>query len=147
MDGTPPKVRSFFPFSYWPKTGKWAAKETLPVDKLGHANWDLTRSSHPGPDQKHVLVRRWLVPRDAAISLSGTLIHPGMQGDGVRARLFTQRGRVGGPWVAHKNRADTLVPRLEVKRGDIVDLVVDCRTNDAGDTFEWSPSIQVLECK
>ncbi len=36
------------------------------------------------------------------------------------------------------------VGRVDVKRGETIDFVLDCRSNDGFDSFEWSPAIRVV---
>lgn len=139
------KVKSFFPLPYWPSSGRWAGgpAKDKPVDNLGWVSWTPSSGAgHPGPNHAHAAMRSWLVQRDGTVALNGALVHVGKEGDGVRAWLISSRlGLQGGPWIADKNKVDTAVARLEVKRGDIIDVVVDCRANDAGDSFEWSPRL------
>lgn len=143
------KVKSFNPLPFWPVLGAWAPKPTLPVDKLGHLHWNPTSSGgHPGSNRTYSLIRRWVVPRDGAMALSGTLVHPAGGGDGVRGWLMVNSQTVrGGPWIVHNNKLETKVPRLEVKRGDVVHAVLDPRGSSDSDSFTWNPALQVLEWK
>ena len=53
-------------------------------------------------------------------------------------------GGVIGTWVAQAGKAETVVDRLEVRKGEAVDFVVDCRADPSFDTYTWAPSIRVV---
>jgi len=37
------------------------------------------------------------------------------------------------------------VKRVEVKKGETIDFVVDCRENPDTDSYQWSPVVRVLD--
>jgi hypothetical protein len=99
---------------------------------------------HVGDDQNHAAIRRWRAPRDGAIRITGELNHPSDKGDGVRARIVSSRLGKIGEWTATNGKTPTPIDRLEVRRGDFVDFVTDCRSSVAFDTFHWAPVLKMI---
>jgi hypothetical protein len=131
----------FHALSHWSGQA-WQFGPNLP-DPQG-AFTSLTKGGgHPGPDAKRSVIVRWVAPADAAVAISGTLKHANKNGDGVRGRAVAD-GKVLGSWDAHDAKAEMKVDRVEVKEGQAIDLVVDCRSNDGFDSFEWSLTIRTL---
>ncbi|HEY1174357.1 MAG TPA: PSD1 and planctomycete cytochrome C domain-containing protein [Verrucomicrobiae bacterium] len=122
----------------------WKAGNAMPDKNLGYLSLSK-QGGHPGKNPKQAAVRRWTAPRDAIVTINGTLDHPGTTGDGVRARVISSRsGEVGG-WTSFKQKVATKIARIEVKAGDTLDFVVDPRANDGGDSFNWAPVITVAQ--
>jgi hypothetical protein len=121
----------------------WQGSTNLPDPKLG---WVLLNADggHPGNDQQHAAIRRWIAARDGAITVSGELHHPEEKGDGVRARVVSSASGVAGEWTAYHNKTATAIEKLHVKRGDIVDFITDCRESVSHDSFTWSPRIKYI---
>jgi mono/diheme cytochrome c family protein len=119
----------------------WQGSTNLPDAKLG---WVLLNSEggHPGNDPQHAAIRRWTVPRDGTITISGELHHPEDKGDGVRARIVSSASGVAGEWTAVHGKTATRVEKLHVKRGDFIDFITDCRESVSYDTFTWAPHIK-----
>ena len=119
----------------------WQGGPALPDPKLG---WCVltAQGGHPGNDQKHAVVRRWTAPRDATVTIDGKLAHRQRQGDGVRGRIVSSLEGERGSWVVHDGEAETHVAGLRVTKGSTVDFVVDCRANEAYDSFAWAPIIK-----
>jgi hypothetical protein len=47
-------------------------------------------------------------------------------------------------WVAQNSKVPTRVEQYEVKQGETIDFIVDCRENANSDAFQWSPSIREI---
>ena len=62
----------------------------------------------------------------------------------LRGRIVARRASELGAWVVQSNTVPTLVERLDVRRGDAVDFVVDCRATVDSDTFKWAPVISAM---
>jgi len=142
FDEAAQRVESFQPLPHW--TGyAWQGGTNLPDPKLG---WVILNADggHVGNDQNHAAIRRWRAPRDGVVSLTGVLDHPSDQGDGVRARVVSSRLGLLGEWTARHSQTPTRLDRLEVKRGDFIDFVTDCRQSVEFDSFRWSPVIQLI---
>ncbi len=115
----------------------------LPDPKLGWVVLSGT-GGHPGNDQDHAAIRRWIAPRDGVIAISGTLNHPDAQGDGVRGRIVSSESGVLGEWLVHHDKHETKVENVRVKRGDKIDFVTDCYGSPDFDAFGWSPDIRFM---
>ena len=136
------QVEHFAPLPHW--TGyAWQGGTNLPDAKLG---WVILNADggHVGNDQNHAAIRRWRAPRDGVVSITGELNHPSDKGDGVRARVVSSRIGLLGEWTAKNNQAAVKLDRVEVKRGDHLDFVADCRQTVEFDSFHWSPLIKVV---
>ena len=116
---------------------------TLPDPKLG---WVMVNNGggHPGNDQEHAAIRRWVAPRAGTITISGTLSHPAAAGDGVRGRIVASGSGLLGEWLVKESHAETRVEKVTVAEGDKIDFVTDCRENENSDSFNWAPTIRFV---
>src|SRR5207249_4607386 len=80
---------------------------------------------------------------DGIITIVGTLKHESENGDGVRGRVVSSRLGVVGDWTVRHDKETTTAEKLEVKQGDTIDFVVDCRGGPDSDSFSWAPKIQL----
>ncbi len=121
----------------------WQGSGNLPDAKLG---WVMLNNAggHPGNDGKHAAIRRWIAPRDLVIAINGTLSHDAQKGDGVRGWIVSSGSGELGAWTAKKSKAETKLARVEVKKGDAIDFVVDCGETVDSDGFAWAPTIKVI---
>lgn len=125
-------------------TGKaWQGGGNLPDEKLGWVMLNAT-GGHPGDGLKNVVVRRWLAPRDGAVSVSGTLEHTAEAGDGVRGWIVSSRHGALGFWPVQNSKQEMKLARVGVSKGDTLDFVVDSNANLNSDTFNWAPEIKLL---
>jgi hypothetical protein len=136
------QVEQFTPLPHW--TGyAWQGGTNLPDAKLG---WVILNADggHVGNDQNHAAIRRWRAPSDGIVSIAGELNHPSDKGDGVRARVVSSRTGLVGEWTAKYSKTPVKLDRVEVKRGDFLDFVADCRQTVEFDSFHWSPEIKKI---
>ncbi len=134
------RVTDFAPLPHW--TGyAWQGGTNLPDAKLG---WVLLSADggHVGNDQNHAAIRRWRAPRDGVVRIGGELNHPSEQGDGVRGRVVSSRAGLLGEWTARNGRKPVELAKVEVRRGDVLDFVTDCRESVAFDSFHWAPVVK-----
>lgn len=118
----------------------WQGGVNWPDEKLGWVR--LTADGgHAGNDLLHAAIRRWIAPTNMVISASGTIQHDHEEGDGVRARIVSNRSGSLGTWVVHKNQAETKIEAIEVAKGDTLDFVVDFNANLNNDDFVWNVTI------
>jgi hypothetical protein len=143
FDESTQRVRDFRPLPHWTGTA-WQTGPKLP-DPEGSYLHLTAKGGHVGPDAQRAAIRRWTAPRDLVIAIEGTLGHESEKGDGVRARVVASRTGELGSWIAHHARVPTPIERYEVKKGETIDLVVDCRSQHDFDTFDWSPTVRVTE--
>jgi len=142
FDETTRRVTGFTALPHW--TGyAWQGGPELPDPQLG---WVILNADggHVGNDQNHAAIRRWRAPRDGLVSVTGELNHPSDQGDGVRARVVSSRLGPLGEWTAYHQKASASIARIELKRGDTLDFVTDCRASVSFDTFHWAPVIKLV---
>ena len=120
----------------------WQGGPNLPDPALG---WVILNAGggHPGNDQAHAAVRRWIAPCDGKIAIDGRLEHATDKGDGVRARVVASRSGVVGEWTARNSTTATRVDSLAVQAGDTIDLVTDCRTGPSFDGFQWTVAVRL----
>jgi len=97
---------------------------------------------HPG-NPRFAAVRRWTAPRDGTVNVTGTLKHENEAGDGVRGRIVSSRGGALGEWTVHNGKERISLEQVEVKRGDTIDFMVDCRENENSDGFSWAPTVKL----
>ena len=111
----------------------------MPDPQLGyvllHAN-----GGHPDIAERAV-IRRWTALLDGTVSISGSLSHGSKNGDGVRGRVVSSRSGRAAEWTAFNGTTDTSLASLEVKAGDTIDFVTDCRANHTSDSFNWPVTI------
>ncbi|MBI3857518.1 MAG: DUF1553 domain-containing protein, partial [Planctomycetes bacterium] len=142
-DETTKRVTDFRPLPHF--TGMaWQGGPKVPDPKLG---WVLltAEGGHPSNPAVGAAVRRWVAQHDGAIAISGVLGHHQKEGDGVRARIVSSQEGELASWTAHNTDAETKMSRIEVKKGDTIDFVVDCRGDENSDSFVWSPVIRLVE--
>ncbi len=93
------------------------------------------------------VIRRFTAPVDATLTIDGKLEQKGSLGDGVGGYIVHSRsGQLGAYALAGRNRsADTKVAKVDVKKGDTIDFIVDNggKGNTIGDTFTWAPTLRV----
>lgn len=142
VDQSGGRVSSFTPLGHW--TGQqWQVGASLPDPEHG---WVLVNAvgGHPSGKQDHASIRRWTAGGDCTVAVTGMLKHGSPDGDGVRGRIVSSRAGIHGTWTAANGAAETSVEVVELKAGDTLDFVVDCRENENADSFEWKVTISRL---
>jgi hypothetical protein len=142
IDESAGRVSSFTPLTHW--TGQqWQAGSALPDPEHG---WVLVNAigGHPSGKQDHASIRRWTAAADCRVGVKGMLKHGSPRGDGVRGRIVSSRVGIHGTWTAANGTAEASVAVVELKAGDTLDFVVDCRENENADSLEWKVTITRL---
>ena len=121
----------------------WQGGEKVPDEKLGWLMLNAT-GGHPGDGAKNVIVRRWTAPADVTVSIQGTLEHQAEAGDGVRGYIISSRSGALGFWPVFHGKREMQIPKLEVKKGETIDFVVDSNQSIDSDSFLWAPSIKSI---
>jgi hypothetical protein len=132
-------------FHFFPQfvNQRWGGA-TIPDAMLGWVHLTAT-GGHPGQDQKHCAIRRWVSPIAGEIEIHGTLGHPSIQGDGVRGWIISSRQGALKEWsVKHESR-ETSIDSLVVQPGETLDFVVDCLKSQDNDGFTWAPVIKTKQ--
>jgi hypothetical protein len=136
------KVSGFTPLPHF--TGKeWQGGDKLPDAQLG---WVMLTEAggHPGESSGYAAVRRWTAPEDCTVTISGTLDHPAEAGNGVRGYIISSRAGALGFWPVYHAKREMSIPKLEVKKGDTIDFVVDSHGDLNSDSFNWVPVVKSL---
>ncbi len=92
------------------------------------------------------VIRRFTAPADATLTIDGTLRQADKTGDGVGGYIVHSRtGQLGSYNTATGRSLETKVAKVDVKKGDTIDFIVDNggRGNAIGDTFVWNPELKV----
>ncbi|MFO0946170.1 MAG: DUF1553 domain-containing protein [Planctomycetota bacterium] len=132
-------LKSFQPLPHW-SGGAWRIDRKFPHPELGFLELNAS-GGHPGRDLAHSAIRRWTAPRDLKITIQGRLQHPGNEGDGVRGTILSSRSGELGAWNVKAGVIETKVGPIEVVKGDSIDFILDCVSNDGHDSFSWAPVI------
>ncbi len=141
-----PRTKRLLRFSALPHydmfEGAWQGGEEYPDSRLGAARLNAD-GGHPGPVRTIAVIRRWISQHDGPVKIEGNLEHlPGV-GDGINAFILFKGQFELGSYVVNGRDVETNIEKLKVARGDWIDFIVECRGSAAGDTFYWSPTIEV----
>ncbi|MGV3534101.1 MAG: hypothetical protein ACO1QR_17160, partial [Chthoniobacteraceae bacterium] len=130
----------FTPLPHWTGRG-WQGGEKLPDAK---SDWSVLYADggHAGAAGR-TPIRRWTAPKDAVISISGTLAKASENGNGVRARIISHtRGELGAFVAEPKGSIATNLENIEIKSGEIIDFIVESMDDTNSDSFTWVPLIR-----
>ncbi|MBX3420611.1 MAG: PSD1 domain-containing protein [Pirellulaceae bacterium] len=122
---------------------RWQASEQFPDAKLQYVSLAVG-AGHPGHDQQHSTVLRWVAPGSGTVAVRGKLKHAEQRGDGVRARLISSRLGELASWQVFGEELSTVVRRIQVQAGDMLDFIVDCRQSPDFDSYQWAPIVRSL---
>ena len=134
IDGPQQTVTAFTPFPTL-KDGTWKGGDKLPDDKLGWAMLNR-EGGHPGGTLSLCAIRRWTADLDCRVFVNSVLVHAQEQGDGVRLRIVSPGRGVMADTTAKNSTQSASVEAFEIKAGEHIDFVVDCRTNESHDSFK-----------
>jgi hypothetical protein len=123
--------------------GRRSPSATVPDKQFGFVSLSA-EGGHPGPTPQLSTVLRWVSPLDGKVKITGTLSHTQKAGDGVHAVITSGRGGKLGEWIACNSKAPTEIASVDVKLGEAIDFIVDCRTTDTSDSYNWSPIVTFL---
>jgi hypothetical protein len=106
------------------------------------SQWTRVGKDWQHPDVETPSVRRFCVPRDGRVNISGRVFKLHLEGDGIRASILHNEREV---WKAEIEGKDSkgVEPKLtlDVKQGDALRFVVHKRVGIACDTTGWDPVI------
>jgi hypothetical protein len=143
-DNDQERVVNFRPFTVY-KERRWQASDEYPSQNAASYGALNAKGGHPGRDKEHAVTRRWTAPISGTYSVQGELHHPGKEGDGVRARVVSQKHGVLDTWTAKHARVATVIESVTVEKGEVLDFLVDCWENENTDSFEWAPTLTLTE--
>jgi hypothetical protein len=140
LDRSSRRVVGFREFGCW--TGEqWQPGSCYPDARSGLLR--LTRTGgQPGLVPAQAAVRRWVAPSAGTVEISGTLRHGDADGDGVEGAIVASRqGDILGTWGVRHGEAKTELKSVYVRPGDVIDFVVEGRSDPRADGFAWAPRI------
>ncbi|HUR45058.1 MAG TPA: DUF1553 domain-containing protein, partial [Candidatus Saccharimonadales bacterium] len=139
-DAPAKRTKEFHRLPYFNKYS-WQGGPDLPDPKLG---WVVLNADggHPGNDLSHAAIRRWNAPRDGMIAIKGEFEHATDKGNGVRGRIVSSRKGLLGEWLASHSKTNIALTKIEVKSGDTIDFITDCRDDVSFDSFLWAPIVK-----
>ncbi len=135
------RTASFTRLPHW--TGSsWRGGPKLPAPVTGHAYLSAV-GGHPDRNPGFATIRRWIAPKSGRATISGDLHHPSPNADGVRGRIVSSRVGLLGEWSVKTGTVATPVDSFEVRTGDAIDFITDCRSNYTSDSFQWKTAISL----
>jgi len=142
VDEAAGRVTSFTAFAHYADR-EWRVSETMPDPELRYVSLS-ERGGHAGMDANHASIRRWIAPRDGAITIAGTLKQGEAegQGDGVIGYVVSNRAGILWKSAVHNTEAAAEVARVDVVAGETIDFVVSCGGTDGFDSFRWAPRLR-----
>jgi len=141
VDEATPRVKSFTPYPHYSGTA-WQGGPKVPDPAAGWSYLNA-QGGHAGNDLRHATIRRWVAPRDGAVTVSGTVAHRNKGGNGIRARLISSRSGELAVWRLKQLEAEMKIAGIEVKAGDTLDFVVDFNGEITDDEFAWAPVLEM----
>ena len=133
---------TFTPLPHW--TGSaWQGADKMPDPTLG---WCILNADggHPGHDL--AVIKRFTAPRDMSISIAGRVHRDAEVGNGILARLVSDRQGQLAEWVVEpKQSAPPPVSNVDLKAGESLDFVVESRGDENSDTFQWRATIRASD--
>ena len=118
----------------WSADGTWQGGKTMPDPSLGWTSLQKA-GGHPGGNLNFCAIRRWTADVDCRVILNSVIGHLKEEGDGVRFRILTEGKGVIADVEAHNSTAPTKAETLDIRAGQQIDFVADCRTNESHDSF------------
>ncbi len=127
------RVENFLKFTHF--DGARLQAEPGSADK-GEAYLDA-QGGRPGKDR--AVVRRWTAPEDGMFLFKAVLTMAAgySDRDGIRARVVSPEQGELGAFEVKSNRANMRIPKIQLKRGDYVDFIVESGGNNVGDEYRW----------
>jgi hypothetical protein len=78
---------------------------------------------------------------DSKVAVVGELYHYSSAGDGVKGYIISSRNGVLWQGDVQDGMLPTVADESEIRAGDTIDLVVECKENEQEDLFRWHPRI------
>jgi cytochrome c553 len=124
-------------FSAFPMTkdGSLQGGKKLPDKKLGWISLNR-HGGHPGGTPSLCAIRRWTADRNCRVVVNCVTVHSREEGDGVRCRIVSPGRGVLDDSTAHNSTATAVLDEFEIKAGEHIDFVIDCRSNENHDSFK-----------
>ena len=121
----------------------WQGSEEYPDPGLAYTSLSAV-GGHPGNDQLHCSILRWVSPIAGTVAIDGELVHESDNGDGVTGRIVSSNSGILGNWAAKNGKVTTSLKSVDVAVGDMIDFVVDCGASPDNDGYGWKPRVRVI---
>lgn len=131
-------LKDFVRFKFFNKS-RWQVSQHFPDKQVGYAMLS-DKGGHPGKTK--AVVRRCRIHKDGQLSIKGAVKHKNDKGNGVRV-VILHNGTLMGEWDCKTQTISTNCENIDVKAGDIIDMVVDAKSNPTSDSFEWPLEMQL----
>ncbi|MEZ6062636.1 MAG: PSD1 and planctomycete cytochrome C domain-containing protein [Planctomycetaceae bacterium] len=133
-------VSGFQPLPHF--TGEsWQGGPAWPDPDLGWVQLSAA-GGHPGNDRGTASIRRWTAPRDMTVSVESKIVHEPAAGDGVRAFVVSSTAGLLAQAKVHQSSAELSAAKLDVRKGDTLDFVVDIDAVLNNDQYLWHTVIR-----
>jgi hypothetical protein len=116
------------------------------MGKIDESALELNREGGK-PSKDKAAIRRWISPQNGHVDIYAELVHLSKTGDGVLCRLVSSRTGLLGEWTAANSSRLTTLNDVEVKKGDTLDFLTECRDDPKNDSFKWAPTITMREAE
>ncbi|MBI5775401.1 MAG: PSD1 domain-containing protein [Verrucomicrobia bacterium] len=116
--------------------------------RAGQKNAPLALDANGGSTgygPKMAAIRRWIAPRDSIIMINGQLAARDVKGAGVQGRIISSRAGEVLSLTALGKPVQTLVQKVQVRRGDTIDFVVEPVNPKSAEGFNWAPTVVMLD--
>jgi hypothetical protein len=141
------RVKTFKPLEYF-INGQWR-NSPMPGDPRETTASLTARGGSLGDSKANSALRRWVAPFDGKISITGRLEHSFENGckscKGAYARVVSSRSGTAGKWDTVQSTIETNLATLDVRRGEILDFVIEAGKGTAGGEFKWAVKIRRLD--
>jgi hypothetical protein len=94
-----------------------------------------------GRSPHQAAIRRWIAPQHGRFRVTGTLAGASDPGAALRGRLVCSRTGELNSWTIDQRSQETRVESVELRRGDILDFVVEGQDS----LFAWAPHIRLID--
>ena len=113
--------------------GRWQSAKGLGKGPAGLSFITATGGHPEGKTTRPI--RRWTAPSDGHVLIQGSLGRPSKNGDGVGVTVYSSRLGSQGRFTADAGQGIEYKADFEVKKGDIIDTIVDERGGNTSDSF------------
>jgi hypothetical protein len=138
VDAASKRVKGFTAMSTF-EPGRWHAGRKLEPLAL------TPDGGTTGKGPKVAAIRRWVAPRDGAVTINGAIVAKNAKGNGVLGRIVSSRAGEVLKLTALGKAVPTLVQKVPVKTGDTIDFVVESANPNATEPFAWAPNVAYLD--
>ena len=124
--------------------GLFAQNRWQAARKAGSVMLDA-QGGYAGIGTKQAAIRRWVAPRDTAVQVTGKLLPKDTKGAGVTGRIVSNLKGDLGMFTATGTSVTTTLEKIDVKKGETIDFVVESVNPKVGQAFNWSPVVTLLD--